>query len=177
MTREIDWIQTYTGKQFYLNNPQLGDIDIYDIAHHLAQICRFVGACRWFYSVAQHSIFVSHRVPEEFALWGLMHDSAEAYMGDLTTGAKKDMHLFKEMEQKILHAIAGCFNLEWPMPEIVKEADLRALATERRDVMRKTEWDWEIGVEPYDQFIMSMDYIQAEVSFLSRYNTIISPTV
>lgn len=94
-------------------------------------------------------------------------------MGDLTTGAKKDMFLFKEMERKILHVIAGCFNLEWPMPEIVKEVDLRTLATERRDVMRNTEWDWELGVEPYDQLIKPIDYIQAEVSFLSRFNVIV----
>lgn len=168
-----DWIQTYTGKQFFLINPRPEDVDIYDIAHHLSQLCRFVGACTRFYSVAQHSIILSHRVPEEFALWGLMHDASEAYIGDLSSPVKKDMFLFKEMERKILRVIAGCFGLKWPVPQAIKEADLRMRATERRDVMRRTYWDWEIGAEPYEQFIMPIGSIQAEVSFLSRYNTII----
>lgn len=167
-----DWIQTYTGKKFFLINPQPDDVDIYDIAHHLAQICRFVGATRDFYSVAQHSIFLSHRVPKEFALWGLFHDAAEAYVGDLSSSLKKDMHVFKEMEQKILHVIAKHFGLEWPMPKEVKEADGRTLATERRDVMRYAGLDWELDAEPYDQIIKPIGYDQAEVSFLSRYDII-----
>jgi len=168
-----NWIQTYTGKQFFPQNPQPDSIDIHDIAHHLAHICRFVGACTRFYSVAQHSIFLSHRVLGEYALWGLLHDAAEAYLGDIVSPVKQHMHVFKEMEQKVLHTIAKRFNLEWPMPRTIKEADFRMLATERRDVMRATEWDWDIGAKPYDQFIMPTDCTQAEVSFLSRYNTII----
>lgn len=167
------WIQTYTGKKFHLTNPQPDDIDIYDIAHHLSQLCRFVGASSRFYSVAQHSILLSHRVLEEYALWGLLHDAAEAYLGDVVTQMKRRMYIYKEMEQKVLRTIAEHFNLEWPMPRTIKEADLRMLVTEKRDVMRATDLDWELEAKPYDQFIMPIGCVQAEISFLSRYDTII----
>ncbi len=168
-----DWIQTYTVKQFYPRNPQPDDVDIYDIAHHLSQICRFVGACEYLYSVAEHSIHVSHKVPKEYALWGLLHDAAEAYIGDIAGPTKQNMYLFKEIEQKILHVVATHFGLEWPMPQIVKDVDSRMLATERRDVMKPSDFDWGLTAEPYKQYIkVPMDSIQAEVSFLSRYDII-----
>ncbi|MFG0247924.1 MAG: phosphohydrolase, partial [Phycisphaeraceae bacterium JB051] len=79
----MSWIQTYTGKAFYPLREDPGIIDIRDIAHALSLQCRFNGHCSDFYSVAQHSVHVSEVVPQAFALWGLLHDAAEAYMSDL----------------------------------------------------------------------------------------------
>ncbi len=50
--RKGEWIQTYTGKQFWPLDPRPEDIDIEDIAHALALTCRFNGHCDYFYSVA-----------------------------------------------------------------------------------------------------------------------------
>jgi uncharacterized protein len=92
-TRTGDWIQTYTGKQFWPLSPLPEDIVIEDIAHALSMQCRFGGHVRTFYSVAQHSVHVSLLVEPQYALWGLLHDAAEAYLVDLPRPIKK----FSEM--------------------------------------------------------------------------------
>lgn len=77
---------TYTGRQFWPLDPRAEDIDIRDVAHHLSLICRFNGAGRAFYSLAQHSCLVADTLDAPLKLWGLLHDAAEAYdsrKGDL----------------------------------------------------------------------------------------------
>ena len=73
-----DWIQTYTGRQFWPLDPRVDEIHIEDIAHSLSMRCCYGGHLTDFYSVAEHSVLVSLHVPQEFALWGLLHDAAEA---------------------------------------------------------------------------------------------------
>lgn len=45
------WMQTYTGRAFYPLNPQPAHVDLEDIAHGLANLCRYGGQCRTFYCV------------------------------------------------------------------------------------------------------------------------------
>jgi len=54
-----DWMATATGRQFFPTAPAPESVDITDIAHHLSHVCRFAGATSEFYSVAEHSIWVS----------------------------------------------------------------------------------------------------------------------
>jgi hypothetical protein len=88
MKRKGDWMQTYTGRQFWPIDPRADEIDIVDIAHALSQQCRFAGHCKSFYSVATHSWHTSNVCNSENALWGLLHDAAEAYLVDLPTPIK-----------------------------------------------------------------------------------------
>ena len=134
------WTLSSTGHVISLRHPVSDDIDIRDIAHHLSLTCRFGGACREFYSVARHSIFVCGAVSPENQLWGLLHDAAEAYIGDWIRPIKHDYspelhHIIQELENRILKVIARKYNLPWPMPREVKDADDRMLATEMRDLM------------------------------------------
>ncbi len=78
-----------SGKRIDFNCIRADDIDIYDIAHNLANICRFNGACPQHYSVAEHSVIVSKLLSDEFKLWGLLHDAHEAYIGDVITPIKE----------------------------------------------------------------------------------------
>lgn len=57
--RAGDWMQTFTGRQFWPMDPRPEDLDILDIAHALSLLCRFGGHCQRFYSVAEHSVHVS----------------------------------------------------------------------------------------------------------------------
>jgi hypothetical protein len=79
----MTWLATYSGAEFSLIDPQPDQVRIGDIAHSLSQLCRFVGATRSFYSVAQHCVLVSDHCPPEYAFAGLMHDAAEAYCLDM----------------------------------------------------------------------------------------------
>jgi hypothetical protein len=125
-------ITTRTGRLFDVLNPRPGDVDIEDIAHALAHSCRWGGHCCVFFSVAQHSVMVSRHVPEEHALWGLLHDAAEAYLVDMPRPIKRLLPDYQEMEERIMHAVCLRFGLDNTEPLVVKEVDMQLLATEAR---------------------------------------------
>lgn len=134
-------IQTYTGKPFNPlagENEDCGPIELIDIAHALSYLCRFNGHTKRFYSVGEHSLYVSslleHHEPAIQA-WGLLHDAAEAYLGDMVRPIKQRMPEFKAIENRLLQRIAKRFDLAWPIPNVVFDADDIMLATEFRDLM------------------------------------------
>ncbi|MGE0493236.1 MAG: phosphohydrolase [Vulcanimicrobiota bacterium] len=166
--RTGDWFQTFTGVQFYPTEPRPEDFLIEDIAHALSHLCRFNGHTRHFYSVAQHSILVSEIVPPEFALEGLLHDAAEAYIGDMVRPAKVAMPDFQRIEKLIEEALAQAFGLRYPWPVEVKKADDRLLATERRDLLT-VQRPWTFRAEPLETRIDPYPSGLAKVLFISRY--------
>ncbi|HNQ22161.1 MAG TPA: phosphohydrolase [Phycisphaerae bacterium] len=133
-----EWIQTYTGRRVDPFNLQPQDVVIEDIAHALSLIARFGGHCARFYSVAQHSLIVSVCAPNEYQLWGLLHDAAEAYLGDIPRPIKRRLPGFLDVEDKVLRAIATRFGLYWPMPDIIKQLDTSALRFEAGALMGNT---------------------------------------
>lgn len=44
---EDGWMQTYTGRAFYPEDPNPEDVCIKDIAHHLSLMCRFGQTIDW----------------------------------------------------------------------------------------------------------------------------------
>lgn len=174
-TRPARYFRTFTGRRVHSLSPSPDEIDIDDIAHSLAYQCRFLGHTDGFYSVAQHSILVSQLVPESDALWGLLHDAAEAYLGDLPAPIKREpeMHVYRAAEERLLEAVAARFCLPPAIPDSVKRADRIALATEFRDVTTVDDLDWivgECGFAPSEQlWIMPWPPAVAEDRFLRRY--------
>jgi hypothetical protein len=148
-----DWMQTYTGRVFYPLDPHPEAVCIADIAHALAQQCRYAGHSLFHYSVAQHSVLVSTHVPREHAVWGLMHDAAEAYLVDLPRPVKHSVVGYDAAEERVLEAVAERFGLSLPMPDAVRIADNQALATEQRDVMRSCGRPWSLTEEPWSESV------------------------
>lgn len=178
------WIGTHSGLKFWPLEPDAMEICIEDIAHSLARQCRFNGHCSRFYSVAEHSIEVSRMVPAEFALWGLLHDAAEAYLGDIVRPMKKSCvycarrqgiltgQTYLEAERDLLVLVAKRFGLSPSLPPAAVElADDRMLATERLQLFdfRQPRWDSLDGVEPYPITLRCFDPFCAELSFMARY--------
>jgi len=159
---------TYSG---YLVNPlalEPKDVRVLDIAHALSNQCRFAGHCRQFYSVAQHSVLVSYAC-EKHALWGLLHDAAEAYLVDVPRPVKRSLAGYDEHEARILKSIGLALGLRGDCPAEVLEADDRVLAAELRDLFTPAE-DWpELDVRPWPRVVTPWTAEVAEQTFLARY--------
>jgi uncharacterized protein len=166
-----DWMQTYTGRQFWPVDPQTGDFDIADIAHALANICRFGGHTQQFYSVAQHCVVVSHLTPPGDALDGLMHDAAEAYIGDMIRPLKrlKVMGGYCAAERRLEMLLAEWAGARYPWSDAVHLADDTALATEARDIMGGQSYPWGRLPTPTAERIVPLGPQAAELQFLDRW--------
>lgn len=168
------YIQTYTGKYFYSEDPRPEEIDIQDIAHALSQVCRFAGHCPHFYSVAEHSVLVSELVDPRDALWGLLHDASEAYLPDVPRPFKGSLTNFKEIENRILKAIIESFGLTWPMPDSVHYVDNHVVAAEANMLWRR-QLEWTRHFDPMpDAYVHSWPPGMAKNKFLSRFEELTS---
>jgi hypothetical protein len=173
-------IQTYTGRRFNLLKPRAVDINLVDIAHHLSLICRFTGASRYHYSVAQHSIVVATLLAgTPYQMEGLMHDAAEAYYGDASSPMKMAMRVdgkpsqYDRLIARCERQIAKKFGLFYPWPPAVHDADMKALALERRDALLPSvdvDWQrWNMPPVGMGQSIVQVTPEQAEQSFLNMF--------
>ena len=164
-------IMTSTGRYFDLLEPNHRHVAIGEIAHALSHICRFTGHVRTFYSVAQHSYHASYLVPQEHALAALLHDAAEAYIGDVASPLKRLLPDYKAIEEKVEAAVFRHFNLPAKFDPCIKQADLIMLATEKRDLMPEhvDTWDCIQGIEPMPQNLQPMAPQTAKYCFLDRF--------
>lgn len=139
-------ITTISGIEFDLSNPTPDMITIEDVSHALSHQCRFNGHFTGeFYSVARHSVGVSYLVDDfELQLAALLHDAAEAYIGDIVTPLKSLLTEIHGIERSILRAVAVKFGFD---PRLfdrmeIRRADLQMLYAERQFMIphNKTHW-------------------------------------
>lgn len=123
---------------------KIEDIRIEDIAHSLSLINRFNGHTNRPISVAQHSVYVSrlsvdqtdHDCPnptvckrchdsKQRGLQGLLHDAAEAYLGDVTKWLKSShaMDGYREAEDAAQRVIFKRFSIPLPIHRKIELAD------------------------------------------------------
>jgi hypothetical protein len=171
-------IQTHTGK-FDITNYTLDDINIFDISRSLSNTCRYNGHVCRFYSVAEHSILSAVALDDEellklhydsngtprpknansitknlnaLRLGLLLHDAAEAYIGDTPRPIKAAIasktKIFEKIDAKLSkdifrkYGIAKLYNAEY-----INNIDNRMLFTEKRDL--KPPADWGYTHEPF----------------------------
>jgi len=142
-------------------DPKPEMFNIRDIAHALSMQPRFLGHLPIFYSVAQHSIQVADIVAKEhpeLALEALLHDAAEAYIGDQASPIKKELPDYKALEATVEASIRLAFNLG-PKNPIVKAADYQS-------------YDWEVAhLRSGDPFVWQYedDWKSVRTRFMNRY--------
>ena len=165
------YVSTFSGNRFYPLEPRIDRVAIEDIARGLAYQCRFNGQTREFYSVAQHSLIVSALVPPTLRLAALLHDAAEAYLGDMVKPLKVLLPAFAAIEEQVSAIIATAFGIDFSDYGPIKRADLIALATEKRDLMPHSaeRWAYLDDIHPLPQPIITMSPEQAKQDFLSEF--------
>lgn len=159
MNRRGDFIETFTGIQFWPLDPRPEDIEIQDIAAGLSKICRFNGQCRQFYSVAQHSVnsvlyAARLKLSARMLLLVMLHDAAEAYVSDVAAPIKPLLPEFAAIEDGIMDAVYKHFEIEPPTDEetrTIKHIDKVMLMAEARRLMPMKCWgDWVEATEPFE---------------------------
>lgn len=177
MARFGDWMQTYTGRQFWPLDPRAEEVCIEDIAHSLSLQSRYAGHCLRFYSVAEHSVLLSDWLvaqghDAETCLWGLMHDAGEAYVLDMVRPLKHSMPEFRKIEIAVLGAVSSRFQMFPLQPAIVKEADNRILVDEKAQNMAPGLVWFTDRYEPLGVQLRFWSASEAESAFLDRFRSI-----
>lgn len=174
--------RTNSGLMLDLSDPENAVLSVEDIAHNLARICRFGGAVDGYYSVASHCVYVSRALEARghspyVVAAGLLHDSAEAYLGDVVSGLKRMMPDYKALEERWEARLQDYFDVRWKGGRVglaVKDADLRARLSEVRDLFRETPYPREqlLGGEgdraPFEEPVVEQTPDEAEFAWSAR---------
>jgi 5'-deoxynucleotidase YfbR-like HD superfamily hydrolase len=149
-------VETFTGNYVDISAPTASSINVEDIAHALANTCRYGGHCQRYYSVAEHAVFVARRMQRRSSsaymqLAGLHHDDAEAYLGDIPRPMKPLLgKTYERMTRRMDKVI--CIALEFdaiyrPFMDLfhhedVKAADNWSLFVEARHLLPSEGRHW-----------------------------------
>ncbi len=137
------YIRLHSGRKFHLGDPLPEDVFVEDVAHNLAGIIRYTGSSR--YSVAQHCVLAARMADKYYytekntdgvgsvlAARMLIHDTAEAYYGDVSSPLKSLLPDYKKLEDVADACMEARFGLKFNGEEYVKEIDDRMWLTESR---------------------------------------------
>jgi hypothetical protein len=180
-------LPSYVGKKVCVSgeildifNPNPINIDLIDIGWGLANQIRFGGQCLFPYSVGQHSVLLSRMVPEHLAAVALMHDAAEAYVGDIITPLKKLMPEFEVAEHKILRVVFEKFStfyhpLDFGLMEEFKTYDLQICWHEANTLQPYQTWtkDREVCPEIKSHRILQWTPEETRRAFFERADELI----
>lgn len=194
---ELDWMQTFTGRHIYPLSTKPQDFVIEDIAHALSMICRFNGQSRVFYSVGEHSVLLAEFCEQknyepELSLWALMHDAAEAYLGDVIRPIKQNAMFtgesdtgswsmsFHGVESLLITRIFEALGLTEHLQNMghiqsVKMLDSRILVDESMELMGEVkDWGELQDYQPLGVSISGLPPFMVEQRFLSAYNRLLA---
>lgn len=118
-------------------------IDLDVIAYSLSRIARWGGHTTSFWSVASHSMLMADNAPRDLRREAWLHDASEGYIGDVATPTKRLLGMNSNSFERAFRVALG---LAPEMPAAVKELDLRALATEARELFPRgsgVSWPFE----------------------------------
>lgn len=121
-----------------LFNPDPEKINLIDIAHGLAYTCRWNGATKTYYSVAEHCCRMFDIAKKrEQKLTALFHDSEEAYWGDIISPLKKllPVEIRNKMED-FRTMIFDKFNIQY-IDDYIETLDREALVWDLENLIKE----------------------------------------
>lgn len=173
-------------RYFHLFSDDPNEISLDAIATATSRLCRFTGHLLpgiEIYSVAEHSILVSHIVeqmgaPPDVVMQALLHDASEAYLADIAAPFKGHVEGYHSVEDRIMERVKEHFLLPQKTDPRVKLADWYALFIEARQIVTFDEevlktWQGyaEHGAESwkYQNTVKCWLPSMARVQFLMRF--------
>lgn len=146
--RQLDGcINTISGKKFNLLEPTVEMVDLLDIAKGLAYKPHFGGMSPRFFSVAEHCLLVRYlllkntvHVSPGIELAALLHDAAEAYIGDMIKPLKVHLPFYCEVEERIMKVIFEAYGLKMYLLKLVKKYDIKAQEIEYNCFFKGSEY-------------------------------------
>jgi len=173
--RQLDGcINTISGKKFNLLEPTVEMVDLIDIAKGLAYKPHFGGMSPRFFSVAEHSLLVRYllkknnvHVSAGIELAALLHDAAEAYIGDMIKPLKVHLPFYCEVEDRMLKVIFERFGLKVYLLKLVKKYDLKAQEIEYNCFFKGNEYPLKYH-NPEDAFQLYLGELQLAIDTYSE---------
>lgn len=108
------------GKLVDIENLTPSDIDKNVIAHSISNQCRWNGHTNRFYSVAEHCVLMARHVRPEARIHMLLHDTPEAFTGDIATPFKDKCPELYALEGRILSVIYEALKIPKPSSMMFK---------------------------------------------------------
>lgn len=181
------------GAYFDFEFPDASGMTIEDYAWGLAANGRFRGQTRYpaideegwsprcLYNVCQHAVLLAEQMLRDghgpqAAFEGLMHESDEVVWGDFPGPAKALMPAeFRALVKRAGDAIDERFGVTHQHKDLVKQYDLRMLATEKRDLMPHSagaRWSITAGHAAFEWRIAAWDANHAVNRFVDLHRTL-----
>jgi hypothetical protein len=178
------WMRTYGGNTFYPMEPDVTNIGVEVVAHHLAKAQRYAGAPEDDYTVAEHAYHVSWALESYgysplVALQGLHHDDPEFAFGDQIRPVKNgvrqqfpDAYRFmQEAHDRLMEKFATKFRLGWPFDPVVKQYDDRIIEDEAQALF--TSQPWTFCLDPLGVTIHKWEWRKAKQMFIERHSRLL----
>lgn len=141
-------IRLCSGRYFDLADPKPDQFTLADIAAGLSKICRYNGQIDRFYSVAEHSVWCAIQAavdghPTTCVAATLMHDSPEAFVGDVCRPLKRMLSNYADIERRAEAVIWGKYDLPTEFGTVVAEIDNAMLIAEKRVMFSRDDVVWQ----------------------------------
>lgn len=179
-----DFIQIYSGKEFYILDPRAEDVDVLSIAHSLSNLARFTGHGERFYSVGEHSIRCAKMARKAgydvlAQLYCLGHDASESIVNDLARPVKQNIPQYKEIEDNIMKVMWEAMGLPQPTKEhynIVKIIDNTMLLHELEQLMNRNTVEYATveHIKVYDDMTYGYGAGESKEDFLNVYHALMN---
>lgn len=181
-----NYIRLYDGSAYDYSETGKKTITLDMIATQLSRQPRFMGATRYFYSVAQHAVMCA-MIAEgahgpKTGLYALHHDDHEALLGDMPTPLKREIEartgmsvvadLAHEADEAIFKAL-GLPKFEQDVYKDVKLIDWNMFLTEGLALIKGFKMDVEENTyagTPYLISLSMMDEETAKREYLNMHN-------
>lgn len=139
-------IRVNSGSYLDLLDPQPSQFTFRDIAKALSKICRYGAQVDRFYSVCEHclhcsTVAQSDCLGREVQAACLLHDAAEAFLGDVVKPLKNLLPQYMELEERMEAMIAEKYGVSFDHPAI-KKIDHEMLFAERRSLFSEDNEVW-----------------------------------